>query len=159
MILAFYLLLVLYNSQAAPLYGYLGKISNPLLDRIDIHINVLPVEKKLLIKDSSLSLDETLDLIKKKVANTRIIQQERFKNEKIFTNSEIPNSQINKFCSFGEGSKRLLEQAIDAYNLSARAYFKIIRVARTIADLDEKNDIEINHIAEAVQYRSKFFCS
>lgn len=137
--------------------NYRAKLSGPILDRIDIHINVLPVEKKLLIKDSSLSLDETLDLIKKKVANTRIIQQERFKNEKIFTNSEIPNSQINKFCSFGEGSKRLLEQAIDAYNLSARAYFKIIRVARTIADLDEKNDIEINHIAEAVQYRSKFF--
>ena len=137
--------------------NYRAKLSGPILDRIDIHINVLPVEKKLLIKDSSLGLDETLDLIKKKVANTRIIQQERFKNEKIFTNSEIPNSQINKFCSFGEGSKRLLEQAIDAYNLSARAYFKIIRVARTIADLDEKNDIEINHIAEAVQYRSKFF--
>ena len=137
--------------------NYRAKLSGPILDRIDIHINVLPVEKKLLIKDSSLSSDESLDFIKRKVANTRLIQRERFKNEKIFTNSEIPNSKIDKFCSFGKGSKRLLDQAIDSYHLSARAYFKIIRVARTIADLDEKNDIEVNHIAEAVQYRSKFF--
>jgi len=137
--------------------NYRAKLSGPILDRIDIHVNVLPVEKKLLIKDSFSSSNETLDFIKNKVANTRLIQQKRFKDEKIFTNSEIANSQIDKFCSFGEGAKRLLEQAIDAYCLSARAYFKIIRVARTIADLDEKSDIEINHIAEAVQYRSKFF--
>jgi len=137
--------------------NYRAKLSGPILDRIDIHINVLPVEKKLLIKDSSTNSNETLNFVKKGISNTRLIQQKRFKDEKIFTNSEIPNSQIEKFCSFGKGSKRLLEQAIDAYHLSARAYFKIIRVARTIADLDEKNDIEINHIAEAVQYRSKFF--
>lgn len=136
--------------------NYRAKLSGPILDRIDIHVNVLPVEKKLLIKDSFSSSNETLDFIKKKVANVRFIQQKRFKDEKIFTNSEIPNSQIDKFCSFGKGSKRLLEQAIESYRLSARAYFKVIRVARTIADLDEKNDIELNHIAEAVQYRSKF---
>jgi len=137
--------------------NYRAKLSGPILDRIDIHINVLPVEKKLLIEECPENQNETLDVVKKKIAHTRLIQQKRFKNKKIFTNSEIPNSQIEEFCSFGEGSKRLLEQAIDAYHLSARAYFKIIRVARTLADLDEKNDIEINHIAEAVQYRSKFF--
>ncbi len=69
----------------------------------------------------------------------------------------MSNAQIEKYCKIDDSSKRLLIQATEKFGLSARAYFKLIKVARTIADLDEKNDIQINHIAEAVQYRSKIF--
>lgn len=137
--------------------NYQSKLSGPILDRIDLHINVFPVEKDKLLKDKTSGEGESSKIIKDRVLKARKIQEKRFKNEKIFANFEMPNSLIEKYCKLSESSKNLLIQATEKFGLSTRAYFKLIKVSRTIADLEAKNDIEINHIAEAVQYRSKIF--
>ena len=130
---------------------YLGKISGPLLDRIDIHIDVKPVIYNDL---KNYSKNETSKDIKKRVNNARKIQNERYQEEKIFSNSELTPKMIEKYCRINESSKKILEIAFDKLKLSARAYSKILKVARTIADLDNKEQIEEKHIAEAIKYRS-----
>ncbi len=129
---------------------YRNKISAPILDRIDIHIELSePKGEDLVSKKQGDSSFE----IRKKVLRTYLIQKERYKNEKLLYNSQLNIKQIEKYCRIDESSKNFLKNTIDNLNLSARAYHKILRVSRTIADLENSEDIRQEHIAEAVQYR------
>lgn len=130
---------------------YSKKFSGPLLDRIDIHIDVVPVAEEKLISDSSL---EKSSQIREKVITARNIQKARFKNEKILTNGEMNTSQIKRYCQLDSKAFLLLKQAISRLSLSARSYFKTIKIAQTISDLENKMKIESSHIAEALQYRA-----
>ena len=131
--------------------NYLSKISGPLLDRIDIHIEVKPVEYKKL--DSTMKNEKSED-IKIRVNKARKIQESRYKNLNIFSNSELTPMMIEKYCKLDEKCKIILESAFNKLGLSARAYGRILKVARTIADLDNKEDIAVKHLAEAISYRS-----
>ena len=130
---------------------YIGKLSGPLLDRIDLHIEVKPVEYE---KISSEEKSETSKQIKIRVNKARKIQNERYKNLNIYSNGELTPRLIEKYCKIDTESKELLRKAFEKLGLSGRAYNRILKVARTIADLDEKENIQKNHIAEAIQYRS-----
>jgi len=130
---------------------YRSKISGPLLDRIDIHIEVPPVNYQELMNES-----DTISsaIIRERTNKARTLQQTRFQNDTIFANAYMPHSQIKKHCSIDKNSKQLLKMAIDELGLSARAYDKILKVSRTIADLESSETISSDHIAEAIQYRS-----
>lgn len=130
---------------------YMGKVSGPLLDRIDIQVEVTPVKYQKLEEQKT---QETSKQIKERVDIARNIQKERFKEENIYSNSMLTPKLIEKYCKLSQDSKNLLKSAFETLNLSARAYGRILKVARTIADLDYKENIEINHIAEAIQYRN-----
>lgn len=130
---------------------YMGRISGPLLDRIDIHIEVTPVKYEKLESDIK---PESSEKIKERVNMARKIQLERYKNNKIFSNSELTPKLIEKYCKLDENGKRLLENAFKKLGLSARAYGRILKVSRTIADLTGEENISSNHIAEAIQYRN-----
>ena len=130
---------------------YMGRISGPLLDRIDIHIEVTPVKYEKLESDIK---PESSEKIKERVNMARKIQLERYKNNKIFSNSELTPKLIEKYCKLDENGKRLLENAFKKLGLSARAYGRILKVSRTIADLAGEENISSNHIAEAIQYRN-----
>jgi len=131
---------------------YRHKISGPLLDRIDIHIEVPFVESSRLISDKDEG--ETSKEIRKRVNRAWEIQKERFKRFKIFFNSQMGHSQVRKFCRIPSETKGFLKNAVDELGFSARAYDKILKVSRTIADLSAEEEIQPSHIAEAVQYRS-----
>jgi len=130
---------------------YMGKISGPLLDRIDIHIEVTPVQYNKL---ESSSPSENSQNIKLRVNQARKIQEERYKQYNIFSNSELTPKLINKYCKLDIPSKALMENAFKKLNLSARAYSRILKVARTIADLDSSENIKVEHIVEAINYRN-----
>ena len=130
---------------------YLNRISGPLLDRIDLHVEVKPVKYQKLDSDTK---PETSSKIKQRVNRARRIQYLRYKNTGIYSNSELTPQMIEKYCKIDEQSKRILEQAFNKLGLSARAYSRILKVARTIADLEEKEKIEKQHILEAIQYRN-----
>ena len=137
------------SSQA--IQKYMGKISRPLLDRIDIQVEVTPVKYEKLQGKEKI---ETSEEIKARVDKARKIQQERYRNLKIHSNSQLTPTLIEKYCKLGEKEKQILKKAFDTLGLSARAHGRILKVARTIADLDEKENIEVAHITEAIQYRS-----
>lgn len=130
---------------------YLSRISGPLLDRIDIQVEVSPVKYKYLEQENK---EETSSQIKERVNKARKIQLERYKDEGIYSNSQLTPKMLNKYCVLGKEEKVLLEQAFNSLGLSARAHGRILKVARTIADLDSKENIDVTHIAEAIQYRS-----
>ncbi len=130
---------------------YRSKISGPLMDRIDIHIEVPAVKYRDL---ASRDAGEPSKEIKARVDTARKIQLDRFKGMKIYCNAQMANRQIKKFCQIDEPSQKLLETAIDRFGLSARAYTRILKVARTIADLDNQENIHPSHLSEAIQYRS-----
>lgn len=130
---------------------YRSRISGPLLDRFDIQIDVPAVRFTDIIREGS---QESSIQILERVELARIIQQERFKGLKIFSNTQMMSRHIKKFCKLDEASISLLSSAIERMGLSARAYTRLIKVARTIADLDGVPDIRSHHIAEAIQYRS-----
>lgn len=130
---------------------YLGKISGPLLNRIDIQIEVSPVKYDDLKNDTS---EEPSSEIKKRIVKARSIQQERYTGLGIITNSELSGRYISKYCKINTESEQLLKCAFERLGLSARAYNKILKVARTAADLEGAENIETKHIAEAIQYRS-----
>jgi magnesium chelatase family protein len=131
---------------------YLSKISGPLLDRIDLHIEVQPVPFDKLSEDRRGELSK---VIRERVTKAREIQTMRFEtNEKVHYNAQMNVKQIRKHCDLNETSKDLLKNAMDSLNLSARAYDRILKVARTIGDLEGNKDILPDHIAEAIQYRS-----
>ena len=130
---------------------YMGKISGPLLDRIDICVEVSPVKYEKLDNDEK---TETSENIKKRVDKARKIQLERYKYIGIYSNSELTPSLIEEHCKFDEQGIKILENAFNKLKLSARAYGRILKVARTIADLGESKNIKVNHIAEAIQYRA-----
>ncbi|WP_010516597.1 YifB family Mg chelatase-like AAA ATPase [Croceivirga radicis] len=140
------------TSSPAEMQRYLSKISGPLLDRIDIHIEVTPVPFDKLSEDRK---GESSKEIRKRVTKAREIQTSRFQTvEKVHYNAQMNTKQIRKFCVLDEDSKLLLKTAMERLNLSARAYDRILKVARTIADLDNQKDINGSHISEAIQYRS-----
>lgn len=130
---------------------YLGKISNPLLDRIDIHIEVSPVEYNDLKGDRK---EETSATIRGRVKKARDIQLNRYKGRKVFSNSQISNKDIIKFCKLANTSEILMNQAFTKYKFSGRSYNKILKVSRTIADLDGEENIQDKHILEAIRYRT-----
>ncbi|MBN1626131.1 MAG: YifB family Mg chelatase-like AAA ATPase [Deltaproteobacteria bacterium] len=130
---------------------YRSKISGPLMDRIDIHTEVPAVQyKDLSAKDGGRSSKEILA----KVKRAREIQAERFQRTKIFKNADMNSRQIRKFCEVDSASEVLLERAMDRLGFSARAYSRILKISRTIADLEESPEIKSDHVAEAIQYRS-----
>ena len=130
---------------------YLSKVSGPLLDRLDIHIEVPPVDYAQL---SETEAGEPSAAIRERVNKARKIQLERFKGTKISCNAKMTASQTRKYCVLSEKAAKTLELSFEKLGLSARAYDKILKVARTIADLDNSESIENKHILEAIQYRS-----
>ncbi len=132
--------------------NYQKRISGPLLDRIDLHINVPRVKFDKLISTNN---GETSAEIRKRVKAARKIQLNRFKKYNIYTNSEMSTELVKKFCSIDNDAKTLLHNAVNQMHLSARAYYRILKIARTIADLSNKEKITYNNIGEALQYRPK----
>lgn len=130
---------------------YLSKVSGPLLDRLDIHIEVPPVE---FMELSSKQKAEPSSEIKKRVNAARLVQQKRFEGTDITCNAKMDSAATKKYCVLTPDASEMLKAAFDNLGLSARAYDKVLRVARTIADLDNSETIEVQHIAEAVGYRS-----
>jgi magnesium chelatase family protein len=130
---------------------YRSRLSGPLLDRIDIHVEVPPVPYRDL---QNAAPGENSASIRTRVTAARRVQKERFRDAGITTNAQMKNRHIKTFCALDAGSSRLLEAAVDKLRLSARAYHRIIKIARTIADLEDTAQIQTDHIAEAVQYRS-----
>ncbi len=130
---------------------YQSKISGPLLDRIDIQIEVPAVKHSDLIKQED---GEPSEKIRERVIKAREIQIDRFKNEKIFSNAQMTEKHIKKFCKLSPSCLKILENAIKNFGFSARAYSRIIKLSRTIADLENSADIKEKHIFEALQYRT-----
>jgi magnesium chelatase family protein len=130
---------------------YVSKISGPLLDRIDIHIDVPAVKFKELASETP---SESSAEIRERVVRARQIQQERFAGEKLFSNAQMSPRLIRKYCAIDSSSKGLLERAITMLGLSARAYDRILKVSRTLADLEGRELIESGHVSEAIQYRT-----
>ena len=129
----------------------MGKISGPLLDRIDIHIDIPAIKYKELTEAKDA---EPSAAIKERVDKVRRLQLERFKEDRIFFNAQMNTKLIKKYCVLSAEAKELLKLAMHELGLSARAYDKILRVSRTIADLAGSNTIEVPHISEAIQYRN-----
>lgn len=140
------------NCSEQAINKYMGRISGPLLDRIDIQIEVTPVKyEKLQVENNEI---ETSEEIKARVNSARKIQLERYKDDKIYSNSQLTPKLVEKYCKLDSESKKILQYAFDKLHLSARAHVRILKVARTIADLSEKENIQKEHIAEAIQYRN-----
>ncbi len=133
------------------MHRYLRKISGPLIDRIDIQIEV---KRTKIEKLKSKMKIETSRQIRERVNKARKIQLERYKNCNIYSNSELTPKLIAKYCELDKNGEELLKIAFEKLKLTVRAYEKILKVARTIADLDNKENIEEKHIAEAIQYRN-----
>ena len=130
---------------------YLSRVSGPLLDRLDLHIDVQPVEFDQLTGKPQ---GEPSAVIRKRVEAARLRQQERFAGTGISSNATIPPAKLQQFCPMEEQAVALLRGAFERLNLSARAYDRIVKIARTIADLDGKEVLSAEHLAEAIQYRS-----
>ena len=148
---------------------YKKRVSGPIIDRIDLHVDVPVVEIEKFAMDFRNSKtgkpqinsknenikSETSEQIRERVQSAREIQSERFANDTIFTNAEMKNKHIKKYCKLSKEVEDLLQKAAKAMNLSGRSYFKMIKIARTIADIAGAEEIELNHMAEALQYRPK----
>jgi magnesium chelatase family protein len=132
---------------------YVNRISGPLLDRIDIHVDVPAVKFKELV-GASAPEGESSARIRERVVRARERQRERLRGEGIFSSAQMPPRLIRKYCRIDEECERLLESAMTRQGLSARAYDRILKVSRTIADLEGSDDIHPGHVAEAVGYRS-----
>ncbi len=128
---------------------YLNKISGPLLDRIDLHVEVIPVPFKELNQERVAEISET---IRNRVITARLIQEKRFENEKgVYCNAHMSTKLTRRICRVGEAGEELLKNAMQRLNLSARAYNRILKVARTIADLDQSQSISTEHLAKTIQ--------
>ncbi|MBP3501909.1 MAG: YifB family Mg chelatase-like AAA ATPase [Clostridia bacterium] len=139
------------NCSSQSIKKYIGKISGPLLDRIDIQVEVSSVKYENL---NSKNEEESSAKIRKRVEETRKIQLDRYKEIGIFSNSELTPKLIEKYCKLDSKCKEILEKAFDKLGLSARAYGRILKVARTIADMEKSENIKATHLLEAIQYRS-----
>lgn len=139
------------NCSDSQIQRYLNRVSGPLLDRFDIHIEVPPVDYQDLLSKAQ---EESSQGIKTRVNRARAIQTKRFENSETVCNARLNDKELEEYCKISESASRLLEAAFESMGLSARAYNRILKVARTIADLDNSPDITEVHIAEAVQYRS-----
>ncbi|MCH5329434.1 MAG: YifB family Mg chelatase-like AAA ATPase [Alistipes sp.] len=132
-------------------HHYMSRISGPLLDRIDLHIEVTPVSISEMTSDRS---EEPSAVIRERVMRAREIQQRRFAGTGVYTNSMMNSRMLREYCVLDAGARGLLERAMDRLSLSARAYDRIVKVARTIADLEGAADIGAAHISEAINYRT-----
>lgn len=131
---------------------YLSKVSGPLLDRIDLHVEVVPVNFDQMVEERR---NESSGEIRERVVMARELQAERFKEqESIYCNAMMPSNMVKDICTINEAGRTLLKTAMERLGLSARAYDRILKVSRTIADLAGTTDIKIEHLAEAIQYRS-----
>ncbi|ATL44632.1 YifB family Mg chelatase-like AAA ATPase [Elizabethkingia sp. HX WHF] len=139
------------TSSTFEMQRYMNKISGPLLDRIDIHIEVDKVDFEQL---SDKKKGETSSEIRQRVIQARKIQSDRFNNLNMNCNAQMGPKEIDQFCELNESSLKLLKTAMEKLNLSARAYDRILKVARTIADLENSHNLSTAHISEAIQYRS-----
>ncbi|MCK5123079.1 MAG: YifB family Mg chelatase-like AAA ATPase [Candidatus Pacebacteria bacterium] len=131
---------------------YQKKISGPLIDRIDLHIEVPRIKFEKLSEDEPA---ESSKSIRERVEKARGVQQERFKDKKIISNSEMSSQDVKELCKISGPTIDILRTAVSQFQLSARSYYKILKLARTIADLEEKENIESAHVAEALQYRPR----
>ncbi len=132
---------------------YLNKISGPLLDRIDLHVEVTPVSYDEL--SSQIRPSEQSEDIRTRVANARELQRQRFADNKaIYANAQMPSQMVREVCQISKPGTLLIKKAMERLQLSARAYDRILKVARTIADLSNSPEIKIEHLAEAIQFRS-----
>jgi magnesium chelatase family protein len=129
---------------------FYSKISKPLFDRIDIQIEVPKVKFQEIVAKAE---GESSETIRTRIAKARSIQRERFAEKKIYSNAEMETRDVKKFCPIGDSEKKLLERAVNRLGFSARAYTRVLKVARTIADLCGEERISTRHIAEAIQYR------
>ncbi len=131
---------------------YLNKISGPLMDRIDLHVEVVPVPFKDL---ASRTAGEASKIIRERVIKARKVQEQRFAEyPNIFSNAQMSSKMLQKYCNINDAGRALLKNAMERLNLSARAYDRILKVSRTIADLEESSEIRTEHLAEAINYRS-----
>jgi magnesium chelatase family protein len=132
-------------------HRYMSRISGPLLDRIDLHIEVTPVPLSEMMSER---VEESSEAVRERVIKARRIQSERFSGLGIHTNSMMNSKMLREYCPLDERSRMLLERAMTQLNLSARAHDRIIKVARTIADLAGEENIGVTHISEAITYRT-----
>ena len=130
---------------------YLGKISGPMLDRLDLHIEVPPVDYESLKSDTA---EETSEQVRERVNRARKIQQERYSGTGITCNARLTPAMLREFCPLTEAAEATLKASFDRLGLSARAYDRILKVARTIADLEGVEKIDVPHIASAIHFRS-----
>ena len=137
--------------SAAAVHRYMGRISGPLMDRIDLHVEVTPVSREEMSVDTPA---ESSAEVRKRVIAARKIQAERFKDTPVHTNTMMTSAMLRRFCQLSTEARTLLDRAMERLQLSARAYDRIIKVARTIADLEGAANIEPHHISEAIGYRS-----
>ena len=152
----------LYDPKRACICGareidkYRKRVSGPIADRIDLHIEVKVVDvQDLACGEALIGTAEKSRAVREKILQARLIQARRFADEAIYTNAEMKNKQVNKYCRLDAAAKNVLTQGARKFQLSARSYFKLLKVSRTIADLDESRDIQVKHVAEALQYRPK----
>lgn len=138
--------------SSAAVTKYLNRVSGPLLDRIDIHVEVPPVEFEEL--DTPTTPDESSEAIRERVNNARRLQTERFSEVDVTCNARMKTDMLQKYCNLTDDAHFLLKCSFERLGLSARAYDKILKVARTIADLDNSDVITMSHISEAIQYRT-----
>lgn len=131
---------------------YLNKISGPLMDRIDLHVEVTPVSYSELTSDKDTS-EKSIDVMER-VVSARKIQEERFSDTSFHSNAQMPSRLVREYCAIDQTGSMLLKTAMKKLQLSARAYDRILKVARTVADLAASENIKIEHLAEAIQYRS-----
>ena len=136
---------------ASQIHKYLNKLSGPIMDRIDLHIEVDSVNYEDL---ASSKQEESSEKIKERVNKARNIQIERFRGTNIYNNASMTNKLCNKYCKLNEECQNIMKMAFETYNLTARANNRILKVARTIADLEEAENIEASHILEAISYRA-----
>lgn len=131
---------------------YLSKVSGPLLDRIDLHVEVVPVSFDEMTGQRK---SETSTQIRERVVKARQIQSDRFKDQQnIYCNAMMSSNMVKDICQINDAGRALLKTAMERLGLSARAYDRILKVSRTIADLAASPEIKIEHLAEAIQYRS-----
>ena len=133
---------------------YQKRVSGPIMDRIDIHVDVPSVETQKLVGKDDVKR-ETSKAVQKRVQSARNIQTKRFKGTTLKSNSEMATKDVKKFCELSTECRTMLISAVSTMALSARSYFKVIKIARTVADLSGEKEIRVNHIAEALQYRPK----
>jgi magnesium chelatase family protein len=131
--------------------SYRSRVSGPLMDRIDIHIEVPAIKFNEIASDVS---GEPSSSIRERVTRARSVQQERFKSDGIYANAHMKPRHIRKYCKIDADSQRLMESAMNRLGLSARAFNRILKVSRTIADIEGSERIATEHISEAIQYRS-----
>ena len=139
------------NCKINEIIKYNNKISGPLLDRIDIQVDASPINYDDL--DTNIKCENS-ETIRERIIKSHQIQKERFKNENILFNSQMNINQIEKYCKLGNKEKEIIKKAFNNLNLSVRGYHKILKLSRTIADIDNSYDIKVKHIAQAIQYRN-----